>query len=112
MRLPLLDTRLIEFVMSIPPVPWCQNKELLRRAGAPELPDAVLQRPKTPVPGYDALQVARWRATWSGALVLDARLEPFVHRERVVAALSGPNAEHVVAAWRVLMLNAWLRDVR
>ena len=46
-RWPLLDTRLLSYVLSVPSVPWCQQKEIVRRAFAAELPPAVIRRPKT-----------------------------------------------------------------
>ncbi len=46
---PLLDTRVIDFVFSIPPVPWCQRKELIRQSFRGELPDEVLSRKKSPL---------------------------------------------------------------
>lgn len=47
-RSPLLDIRLQSFLLRLPPVPWCINKEVCRQAMKNELPPAVVQRPKTP----------------------------------------------------------------
>jgi asparagine synthase (glutamine-hydrolysing) len=48
-RHPLLDLRLVNFVLGIPPVPWCVDKHILREAMATVLPDAVVRRPKSPL---------------------------------------------------------------
>ena len=61
-RSPLLDLRILEFLLRLPPVPWCVNKELSRRAMEPFLPAAVTKRPKTPLAkdGVDILESEAW----------------------------------------------------
>ena len=44
----LLDIRLIDFVLRLPPQPWFDRKYLLRRAMKGALPKPVLTRRKTP----------------------------------------------------------------
>jgi asparagine synthase (glutamine-hydrolysing) len=59
-RAPLLDLRLQRFLMRVPPVPLCVDKELLRRALRSLLPRGVLSRAKTPFQGDQvALQIKR-----------------------------------------------------
>jgi asparagine synthase (glutamine-hydrolysing) len=48
-RAPFLDRRLVEFLLRVPPVPWCMEKELLREAMQGLLPEEVRTRPKTPL---------------------------------------------------------------
>ena len=48
-RHPYMDVRLIRYLLVVPLIPWCRDKYLLRRAFQGLLPDAVLQRPKTPL---------------------------------------------------------------
>jgi asparagine synthase (glutamine-hydrolysing) len=50
-RTPFLDLRLIEFGLSIPPLPWCVDKHLLRAALPAAIPDSVRLRPKAPMVG-------------------------------------------------------------
>lgn len=50
-RHPLMDIRLLRFLLAIPPVPYCQNKWLLREATRGLLPEAVRYRPKTVLAG-------------------------------------------------------------
>jgi asparagine synthase (glutamine-hydrolysing) len=109
---PLLDTRVIEFVFSIPPVPWCQKKELLRRAFKVELTDSILARPKAPLRGFFDGQVAAWRAReGSRAIVLSDRVRDFVDSTRALDTLKSGSTESVLATWRVLILNQWLQGV-
>jgi asparagine synthase (glutamine-hydrolysing) len=49
MRSPLFDYRLLRFLLRLPALPWCAEKEIMRRAMRGALPGAVLERPKTPV---------------------------------------------------------------
>jgi asparagine synthase (glutamine-hydrolysing) len=55
-RYPFLDVRLVSYALSIPPIPWCVNKHILRVAMRGVLPDAVRLRPKAPL-GGDPLHV-------------------------------------------------------
>uniref|UniRef100_B8HL60 asparagine synthase (glutamine-hydrolyzing) n=1 Tax=Cyanothece sp. (strain PCC 7425 / ATCC 29141) TaxID=395961 RepID=B8HL60_CYAP4 len=46
-RLPFLDLRLVEFLLALPPWPWCIHKKLLRLGMQDMLPPIITQRPKT-----------------------------------------------------------------
>jgi asparagine synthase (glutamine-hydrolysing) len=108
---PFLDARVIEFVFSLPPVPWCQKKELLRRAFRDELPAGVLERPKSPLRGYYERRVAAWRASRRPeSIVFGDAVREFVDTRRVADTLHRGSALEVTAAWRVLELDHWLRN--
>ena len=49
-RYPFMDLRLLRFLLTVPPIPWCRAKYLLRRSMKGKLPDAVLRRPKEGMP--------------------------------------------------------------
>jgi asparagine synthase (glutamine-hydrolysing) len=51
MRHPLVDVRLVEFLLGIPVVPWCVHKEILKQAMADKLPKEIINRPKTTLAG-------------------------------------------------------------
>ena len=62
-RAPLLDLRVLRFLLRVPPVPWCVNKELVRRSLRNYLPEAVLNRPKTPLvedPLVSSIATGKW----------------------------------------------------
>ena len=42
---------MVEFLLSLPTLPWCTDKWLARRAGQARLPRAITERPKATVPG-------------------------------------------------------------
>lgn len=50
-RYPFFDLRLVNYLLAIPPVPWCLHKELMRVAMRGILPESVRMRPKTPMLG-------------------------------------------------------------
>ncbi|HVZ47867.1 MAG TPA: asparagine synthetase B family protein, partial [Gemmatimonadaceae bacterium] len=110
-RWPLLDARLLEFVFALPSIPWCQRKYLARRAFAGDLPREVLDRPKTSIPGYHETMVRVWRDRTACALPpLDERTLAFVDAEAVRTCLRDGDAEDVMEAWRVIELDAWIRN--
>ncbi len=106
--LPLVDPRLLAFVFAIPPVPWCQDKQLFRSAMRGALPPAVLTRPKTPLGGFMEARVAQWRAAGGAATPISDRVAPWVDVDAVRRALRAGTASEVVDAWRVLQVDRWL----
>lgn len=111
--LPLMDTRIIRYALSIPPVPWCQHKRVAREAFAGRLPASILQRPKTPVPGAHEALVASWRRH-DEHLARDPDITARVARRGWIDmrawrhALAHGSPQAVMAAWRVLILDGWL----
>jgi len=108
---PFFDLRLVHFLLSLPALPWCSDKELLREAARGILPDAVRLRRKSPLladPLIALLQQpeSAWVDSFEGVPELgryvERRLIPKVFRER-----------DAWAAWihlRPLSLNFWLRS--
>ncbi len=106
--LPLVDPRLLAFVFAIPPVPWCQDKQLFRSAMRGALPSAVLTRPKTPLGGFIEARVAQWRALGGAETRVSDRVAPWVDVERVRRVLRAGTPYEVYDAWRVLQVDRWL----
>ena len=106
--LPLVDPRLLAFVYAIPPVPWCQEKYLFRRAMRDELPPAVLARPKTPAGGLIEARVAQWRQRGGAETAISARVAPWVDVEAVRRIFREGSPYAVIDAWRVLHVDRWL----
>ena len=111
-RAPFLDRRLVEFLLRVPPVPWCMEKDLLREAMRATLPEEVRTRRKTPLP-HDpfALQVERLK--WS-PLPLPPRdpvLDAFVDWEVLEATLEGPPGSRLWEDLRPVSLNYWVKGV-
>jgi len=111
-RPPLLDQRLIRFLLRLPPVPWCMHKHLLREAVAGVLPDSVRLRRKTPLAG-DPLLLHAEKNGWQPALPNPAcaRLAQFVNLN-LFTATSHP--ARCLSLWdeiRPIALDIWLKSV-
>ena len=110
-RHPLLDLRLVEFCLSLPPQPWCVKKHILRAAMRGVLPEPVRLRPKTPLaqwPGAKLLERADSR--WVDEFVPTPSLERFVERGKIPRCAKHDPEE----AWinmRPLSLNIWLHQL-
>jgi asparagine synthase (glutamine-hydrolysing) len=109
MRHPMIDVRLVEYLLSIPPVPWCLNKEILRNAMDGRLPKAVLDRPKAPLAGYPPLcHVSESRVRFVDNFEPVSILTKFVNltaRPRIAAE---KDADRLAVNLRPFALNYWL----
>lgn len=112
-RLPLFDLRLVDYVLSIPPLPWCANKELLRTTMRDTLPELVRLRPKTPL-AFDPYQVRLQQpgAAWVDDFQPTSRLLEYVNIEAVPKLATGNYESNV--SWshlRPLILDYWFRSL-
>ncbi len=109
-RHPFFDLRLLNFLLGLPRLPWCCDKELLREATRGSLPDAVRLRRKSPMPAepLNAL-LQKPESAWVDGFEGVPELEKYVSRPRV------PSVRCDQASWtawvhlRPLSLNFWLR---
>jgi asparagine synthase (glutamine-hydrolysing) len=111
-RAPLHDQRLLRFLLRIPPVPWCMNKELLREAMRGKLPEEVRLREKTPLQG-DPLLLHAEKNGWRPLLADGAceTLRMFVNC-KVLHTTSHPALGLMLwADLRPIALNYWLKSV-
>jgi asparagine synthase (glutamine-hydrolysing) len=109
-RHPFFDVRLVRFLLSVPPAQWYNDKGMLRIGMRGLVPEEVLRRPKSPLPG-DPLQARRDRdgADWIGGRTLGAEVD----LARVPAAAGGRGAEDGSPLWmqlRPMALSLWLRS--
>lgn len=87
-RHPFFDLRLVKFMMSVPRVPWCFDKKLLRLAMVGSLPAELLRRPKTPAgyisdfkPSQDDVQ------RWMLPLANEDLMKRYVSQDRLMSAI-------------------------
>jgi len=111
-RCPLLDLRLLRFLLRVPPVPWCANKLLMRAAGRGCLPEEILRRPKSPLP-YDPIEIQIRLGKWSPFPLpqLSQRLLDLIDKQKWIAELGKYKS---ASKWLVhcpLSLNLWLKSV-
>lgn len=111
-RSPFLDPRLINFMVSLPALPWLFNKHILRESMTSKLPESVLRRPKTPL-GFihDSLIESAEYATlneWNAAI----ELSQYIDRSKlpVLNEASARGAESYINL-RPLLLNQWLCEL-
>lgn len=108
-RAPLLDLRVLQFMLRLPTVPWCVNKELSRRAMETKLPHAIVSRPKTPL-RYDPLAHARLPSGWPESL-WDAGIERFVNWKKWCETLRESEGSLSWRSLRPISLLLWLKAV-
>ncbi len=110
---PFFDLRLVRFLLRLPPVPWCADKELLRVAMRGILPEQVRCRPKSPLVGEPLVEL--WRRKPCRAEVLLAgtqELNYYVDTRQVSPVQPEKDPESVWLALRPISLSLWLRDAR
>lgn len=110
-RHPFFDVRLVEFLLALPALPWCSDKELLREAARGILPDAVRLRRKSPLLADPLIaRLQRPESAWVDSFEGVAELGRYVER-RLIPKVFGE--KDIWTAWihlRPLSLNFWLRS--
>src|SRR5882762_10659420 len=111
-RAPLLDRRMVRYLLRLPVMPWCMDKQLVRRAMVGELPDETVKRPKTPLaedPVELWIKKKRWKPAPGGEFC--ALLKELVDEKRLETSLLRSEGEAMFAALRPVSLDRWLKNV-
>jgi asparagine synthase (glutamine-hydrolysing) len=103
-RHPFLDVRLLQYLLSLPSMPWCRNKLIIRRAMRGTLPREILSRRKTSMGASPDL--ARVAAHGFPRLRPAPELAAYVNADRVPAQPA--SVAEFRSALRPLGLNYWL----
>jgi asparagine synthase (glutamine-hydrolysing) len=106
-RHPFLDLRLLRYMLALPPMPWCRNKLIIRRAMKSRLPADVVRRRKASVqvdPNF-----VRAKACGLPRLAPSAALSRYVNAGKVPHAAG--SALELRAVLRPLGLNYWLENL-
>jgi asparagine synthase (glutamine-hydrolysing) len=112
-RFPFFDLRLLNYLLALPVLPWCLDKEVLRVALRGKVPETVRRRPKTPL-CRDPLQELLRRGGLDSmrppqpAPKLARYVQPSALLPAEDAARSGKDAW---MALRPHKLNAWLQSL-
>jgi asparagine synthase (glutamine-hydrolysing) len=108
-RWPFLDLRLVNYLLAIPPLPWCVDKELLRLAMRDSLPVSLLQRRKSPL-ADDPLRVQLRAGDWSwlDRFTASPELARFVDRDAIPPLAQLAAGEDSSSDLRPFCLNYWL----
>src|SRR4029077_11120244 len=109
-RHPLLDVGILRFMLRLPTLPWCADKELLRVAMRGDLPQEVLRRPKAPLAGDPSIGLLRREGPNGLAnFAPTPELNGFVVLERIPSLAGGGIPPDPSLHFRPLSLNYWLR---
>ena len=111
-RAPLLDLRILRFLLRLPPVPWCINKDLCRRTMKGSLPDRVLARSKAPLM-EDPLELCWRRDGWRPNLEKKPprMIHEFVEWNSWLATLEDPKGYSSYEYLYSLSFSLWLKDI-
>ncbi len=108
-RHPLADLRLLEFTLSLPPVPCLVKKELLRASMRGILPEPVCARPKSPLTGSPFVETLRNPGShWIDRFAPVPMLANFVERNAIPPCAGETDDYRLWMNARPLSLNCWL----
>ncbi|MEP7070643.1 MAG: asparagine synthase-related protein, partial [Usitatibacter sp.] len=111
-RHPLLDLRLVEYCLSLPPQPWCVKKWILRAAMRDLLPDKIRLRPKTALAGYSGMKMLeRPEAQWIDRFEATPGLRTYVERQSIPKIGASMDPDRTWRDLRPLTLNFWLQNL-
>ena len=110
---PFFDLRLLRFLLRLPALPWCSDKELIRAAMRGILPDSVRLRPKSPLPAEPLVKLLqRPEANWVDKFESAEGLSRYIVRSRVPAVAGEKDSWRAWINLRPLSLNFWLHGHR
>ena len=110
-RHPMMDLRVVEFCLALPPYPWCARKSILREALRGVVPEEVRRRPKTPLAGFPYFEILkREESRWVDCFAPCAETAAFVDRAKIPATWGDPDPDRVWINLRPLGLDYWLRQ--
>jgi asparagine synthase (glutamine-hydrolysing) len=110
-RHPYLDLRVVNFLLAIPPLPWSDNKRLVRQTMRGLLPEKIRLRPKAPLAGEPVRELLqREESRWIDRFVPTAELNRYVNRRAVPALAGETDLGRIWTHLRPLSLQFWLRN--
>jgi asparagine synthase (glutamine-hydrolysing) len=111
-RLPFFDYRLLCFLLRLPSLPWCVDKEIMRRAMQGVLPETILKRSKQPLV-QDPLLVHVHKGTWrvDGNGSPGESIEEFVNWKALQEHGQARSDLSVWACVPPIALDLWLKRV-
>ena len=112
-RYPLLDLRIVNYLLALPTFPWFFQKALLRVAMEERLPECVRTRPKTPLHADPlSAQLRRTRPELLNQIPWCPLADQYINRSALVQPHGKMNPEEVSTNIRPYCLNLWLQLAR
>lgn len=110
-RHPFFDLRLLNFLLALPALPWCSDKELFRETARGVLPDTVRLRRKSPLLADPLIALLQQKeSAWVDSFEAIPELGQYVERNFVPKVFGEKNAWNAWIHLRPLSLNFWLRS--
>jgi asparagine synthase (glutamine-hydrolysing) len=109
-RHPFFDTRVLQYLLRLPTLPWCSDKKLLREAMRGLLPDQLRLRKKTPL-GADPIlaSLRRYGLCEAGEVQPEPELGRFVLWGKIPPIAAETDHGRLCVNLRPLSLNYWLK---
>jgi asparagine synthase (glutamine-hydrolysing) len=111
---PLFDLRLVTFLLSLPPFPWCVGKEILRRGTVGIVPEEIRARRKTFFPGDPNLfAIRQLDPAKLPRYTLPKELDAFIQRSAVIPLKRLQTERAVELPWvhyRPYSFAYWIRQ--
>jgi asparagine synthase (glutamine-hydrolysing) len=112
-RYPLLDLRIVNYLLALPTFPWFFQKALLRVTMEGRLPERVRTRPKTPLQADPlSAQLRRTKPERLGQIPWCPLANKYINRSALVQPHGKMNPEEVGTNIRPYCLNVWLLSAR
>jgi asparagine synthase (glutamine-hydrolysing) len=112
-RYPYFDIRLVSYLLAIPALPWCAQKELVRRAMKGLLPEPVRLRAKAPLAGDPFVQlIGHPEANWIDQFDPVPALTRYVDRTAIPRIDQEKDPLKLWLNTRPISLNYWLKGLR
>ena len=108
---PFFDLRLVDFLLALPALPWCSDKELLREAARGILPETVRLRRKSPLLADPLIALLQQpESAWVDSFEGVPELGRYVERRLIRKVFGETDAWTAWIHLRPLSLNFWLRS--
>jgi len=111
-RHPFFDLRVVSFLLALPALPWCSDKELLREVARGTLPEEVRLRRKSPLLAEPLNALLQQKeSAWVDSFVCLPELDRYVERRRIPKVFGEKDIWNAWIHLRPLSLNFWLRSL-
>jgi asparagine synthase (glutamine-hydrolysing) len=109
LRHPLIDMRMVDYLLALPVIPWLLDKTILRKAMTGVLPEVILRRPKSPLAGDPGLHLRHTKKFQNiDGFHPVAALSSFVDRTAIPKVTEEVDANLLWINVRPFSLNQWL----
>ena len=108
-RHPLIDLRVVEYLLAIPIIPWLLDKAILRSVAIGILPDQVRLRPKTPLAGDPGVQLKNCNKFLElDRFIPSPAVLSYINRDAVPQIAQEGDSNKIWLNVRPYCLNQWL----